>query len=159
MTITDLEALQTKVAKAQEQYEKAQAAAEAAAQAEQARRDARARQLDEQTVAEYDEQAHFSAIRQARQEFDRALAASPLGQAWIALKVAEARHAHAANDRNSAASRLGRHDDRVHTAPASNATFEELGTALDRITADTIATELDTRDAHRDAYITGTTEA
>ena len=151
-TLTTLEA---EAQKAQAAYEAAQAAAEQARANQQAQQAERARQLDEATVTDYDDQALFRAVRQARQAFDRAVAASDLGQAWIELKLAEARHAPRADERNAPASRLGRHDDRAPDRPASNAAFDDIGRAVDRIVADRIADEMDARDAARDAAITG----
>ena len=150
-----LDTLQRKAREAAEAAEAAQAAAEAAAQREQAKRAERVRQLDEATVSGYDDAAHFREIREARQALDRALAETPLGQAWVALKLAEARHAHAAEERNSAAARIGQADNRVPSRPANSTTFEDLGKAVDRVVAGLIADELDARDAARQQAIDG----
>jgi hypothetical protein len=150
-----LTTLEKEAADAQAAFEAAQQAAELAREKEQQRRAERARAYDERLVGDYDEQQMFRAIRQARQDFDQAVAASYLGQAWIALKMAEARHAHYAEECNQAATRLGRHDHRVASRPAGNAAFEEIGRAVDRIVADRIADELDARDTAREIAITG----
>ena len=153
-----LDTLQRKARKAREAAEAAEAAQRAARQAqerEEAVRAERARRHDEATVAGYDEAAHFREIREARQALDRALAETPLGKAWVALKLAEARHAHAAEERNSAAARIGQADNRVPSRPANSTTFEDLGKAVDRVVADLIADELDARDAARQQAIDG----
>ncbi|MDP9390183.1 MAG: hypothetical protein M3P89_02085 [Actinomycetota bacterium] len=155
MSTKTLTALEAEAREAAERFQAAQDAAEQAREAERQRQAERARHLDEQIVADYDEQRHFRAAREARQEFDRAVAASDLGKAWINLKVAQARHTHAAEERNSAAARLGRHDDRVQMVVATNAAFEEIGKAVDRNVANVIADEIDARDAAREAAVTG----
>lgn len=155
MTAPDLTALEAKAAKAQASYEAALATAQAAREAEQARRDARARQLDEQIVSTYDDEQMFRGIREARQELTRALAESDIGKAWIAVQLAELRHAHASSDYNMAASRLGRFE-RVPSRPAGTAVAEHLAQIVDTIAADALAAELDARDEARQAHIVGT---
>lgn len=155
MATKTLTALEAEAQEAATRLAEAQAAAQAAREKEQARQVERARQLNEKLCADYDDQAHFRAIRQARQAFDQAVADSPIGQAWIELQMVRARHAHAAAERNAAAARLGRHDDRVLDRPGSGAAITELAEAVDRIANDRMAAELDSADAARDRAITG----
>ena len=151
---TDINTLEAKAAKAQAAYEAAMVAAQEARAQEQAQRDARAREMAEATVTTYDDAQMYRQIRQAREELGRAFAESDIGKAWIAVHLAELRHAHAAVDYNGAASILGR-SDQVPPRPAGNAIVEVLAQIVDRVAADTIAAELAARDAERAEYIAG----
>ncbi len=153
----DISTLEAKAAKAQAAYEAAQQAAYEARAAEQAKQDARAREIAQRVVDSYDDAEMFRQIRQAREEFAKVFIESDIGKAWIAFQLAELRHAHGSVDYNTAASQVGRFD-QMPPRPAGNAIVEQLGQIVDRAAADTIAAELQARDAERAAYISGTQE-
>jgi hypothetical protein len=150
----DLASLEAQAQEAAQRFKAAEDALARVREQERLAREERARQIDERIVADYNEQEHFRAVRHARQELDRALADSPVGRAWVAVQVAETLHAHAAEDRNGSAARLGL-PDRVASHPASNAVAKDLARAIDRVASGLVADHLDARDAAREAAING----
>jgi hypothetical protein len=155
--MTDLSTLEARAAKAQAAYEAAQAAAQAIRDQQQAEKDARAREVSQRVVDNYDDAAMFRQIRQAREAFVNAVAESDIGKAWIAVQLAELRHAHASGDYNNAAGHLGLPPSAT-PHPASNAIVEQLAQIVDRAAADALAAEQAKRDAERAAYIAGRDE-
>jgi hypothetical protein len=100
----------------------------------------------------------YRRIREARENFAQVFAESDLGRAWIAVHLAELRHAHGSVDYNDAAGRLGLPAN-MPSRPAGNAIVEVLAQLVDRHAADALAAELAARDAERAAYIAGPAEA
>lgn len=155
MTTTDLDALEAKAAKAQAALQAALDAAQAVRDQKQAERDARAREVAQAVVDNYDDREMFERIEQAREDFSRAFADSDLGKAWIAIHAAELRHAHDALAFNDAASLLGL-PQRMGSRPAGSVYLEVLTQLVERHAVADVAEEEAARDAQRAAYIAGT---
>jgi hypothetical protein len=150
----DLDTLEAKAAKAEAAYVAAQMAAQEAREAKQAEQDARSREIAQRVVDAYDGAAMARQTEEAGQEFARVFAESDLGRAWIAVKLAELRHAHAALDYNSAAGQLGMPAN-VPSRSVSNTAAEQLASLVDQAAAAANAAELDARDTERARYIAG----
>ena len=150
----DLSDLEAKAARAQARYEAAMAAAQAVRDQQQAEQDARAREVSQRVVDGYDDADMFRQIREARENFGNAVAESDIGRAWIAVQLAELRHAHASVDFNNAAGHLGL-SRQAAPRPAGNAVIEQVAQIVDRAAADALAREHAARDHERAAYIAG----
>lgn len=153
----DLSTLEAKAAKAEAAYVAAQMAAQAARDQRQAAKDARAREISQRVVDSYDDAEMYRQIRDAREAFVNAVVESDIGKAWIAVQLAELRHAHASGDFNSAAGHLGL-SRQAAPHPAGNAIVEQLAQIVDRAAVDALNAEQAKRDAERAAYIAGPEE-
>ncbi len=108
MTTTDhLSKLEQQAAAAEARAAKARADAQQAAAEQAERREARLVEYDRRRLSEFDPEQLEAAWRKAEADFQRAVLADPLAQAWVNYTVAQMRRSYRHEEARGDAARLG----------------------------------------------------